>query len=56
MKKRKDSQGNDEVYYEGERPEFDISKGVPLEVKKGDAVIFHSENVHYAFANKSDKT
>ena len=56
MKKRKDANGNEEVYYEGERENYDISKGVPFEAKKGDAVLLHSHNCHYAFANKSDKS
>lgn len=56
MKKRWNEKGEEEIYYEGIWPDYDISEGVPIEVPKGSAVLLHSENVHYAPPNLSDKS
>ena len=56
MKKRMNAKGEEEIFYEGTRPDFDVTEGVPIEVPKGSAVLLHSENVHYAPQNLSDKS
>lgn len=56
MKKKKNSKGEEEIYYEGTWPDYDVSGGVPIEVPKGSAVLLHSDNVHYAPPNLSNRS
>lgn len=44
---------NDDVVYEGIEKEYDVSKAIPLEVKKGSMLVFHGDYVHYSQHNTS---
>ncbi|EGR32667.1 phytanoyl- dioxygenase, putative [Ichthyophthirius multifiliis] len=50
----KNKEGNN-VYYEGEKPNYDIKGGVPLEVKKGTIIMFDGNFVHYSAHNHSQQ-
>lgn len=54
MKQRKNEEGAREVYHEGEKENYDISKAVPLEVKKGSVVLLDGGCVHYSGHNYSE--
>jgi len=54
MKQWLNSSGHKETVYEGEAPIFDISKAVPLEVKKGSVVLLNGAFVHYSDHNYSE--
>ena len=41
--------------YEGDKPDYNTNKAVPLEVKKGTLIFWHGNFAHFSFQNYSNK-
>jgi phytanoyl-CoA hydroxylase len=54
MKRRKNANGELECYYEpSDKPNYDLTKAVPLDAEKGTVVLLHGDFVHFSYPNTS---
>ena len=49
MKQHKGEDGFYETTYNSDKPKYDLTKGVPIEAKKGTVVLLHGDFVHYRY-------
>jgi phytanoyl-CoA hydroxylase len=53
MKTKSDSNRKMTVYFDGEKPIYDLTNAVPLEAEKGSVVLLHGDFVHFSHPNTS---